>query len=270
MQLRPLNWLLKNSHHQINTTAEQEVLLRRAAQISGLKLSEFILAHACIAAELVVQDQRQFFVSGSERQQLTDLQERPASPIQALSQLLHTQAPWNATLAIQPPQALAPEHSLFQFDCGKRALNDWLTQRSRISQLKGTAKTFVVTTQQRVVGYFSLSVGQVDSRELPGRGQNYFDHSNFPVPVVMLTRLAIDKLYQRKSLGKGLLREAIGLTQRISQQAGVEALLTQPIDQAAAQFYQACGFEDSPAAYKQLILMIKDIEATQQTELATA
>lgn len=263
MQLRPSSWLHKASHHQINTSAEQEVMLRRAAEQSGQSLTEFILSSACGAAELAIQDQRQFFVSGSERQQLLKLQERPPQVTEALCALMALEPAWNGTSAIHPPLALASEHSIYQFDCGRRLLNDWLTHHARQAQLKGMAKTFVSCAQQRVIGYFSLSVGQVDSRELPGHGQATLDRAAFPVPVVILGRLAVDKLYQGRGLGQALLQQAILHTLQVSQQAGVEALLTQPLDEKAAQFYQAHGFSTSPAAYKQLILMLKDIEAAQ-------
>lgn len=264
MQLRPSSWLHKASHHQINTSAEQEVMLRRAAEQSGQSLTEFILSSACSAAVLTIQDQRQFFVSGSERQQLLKLQERPPQATNALRALMARQAPWDdAASAIHSPVALTSEHSIYQFDCGRRLLNDWLTHHARQAQLKGLTKTFVSCAQQRVIGYFSLSVGQVDSRELPGHGQVPLDRVAFPVPVVILGRLAVDKLYQGSGLGQALLQQAIRHTLHVSQQAGVEALLTQPIDEKAALFYQAHGFSTSPAAYKQLILMLKDIESAQ-------
>jgi uncharacterized protein (DUF1778 family)/GNAT superfamily N-acetyltransferase len=260
MQLRPLSWLHKSAQHQISASAEQEVLLRRAAELKGLSLPDFILDSACSAAELAVMDQKHFLVSGYERQQLMKLQERAAQTIAPLEKWLAHSPPWEGNAVLTPPVALAEQHSIFQFDCGRRALNDWLTQHARQSQLKGSAKTFVCCAQQRVIAYFSLSVGQVDSCELPGHGQAYLDRNAFPVPVVTLTRLAVDLLYQKQGLGQALLQQAIHHTLLIAQQAAVEALLTQPIDEPAAQFYQAHGFTTSPAAYKQLILMIKDIE----------
>jgi hypothetical protein len=56
----------------------------------------------------------------------------------------------------------------------------------------------------------------------------------------------------------GLLQEAIQRTVFISEQAGVRAILTHPIDQEAARFYQRFGFEVSPAREQQLLLLLKD------------
>ena len=66
------------------------------------------------------------------------------------------------------------------FDCGKAALNDWLLGHARQAQGSGSAKTFVVAEDDgRVAGYFSLTVGQVDTLEAPerirkGMGQYHF------------------------------------------------------------------------------------------------
>ncbi|MEA9390076.1 hypothetical protein SJI19_05845 [Acerihabitans sp. TG2] len=56
----------------------------------------------------------------------------------------------------------------------------------------------------------------------------------------------------------GLLQEAIRRTVFISEQAGVRAILTHPIDQAATRFYQRFGFDVSPAREQQLLLLLKD------------
>ena len=58
--------------------------------------------------------------------------------------------------------------------------------------------------------------------------------------------------------GVGLLQEAIRRTLSISDQAGVRALLTHPIDDEAAGFYLRFGFETSPAREQQLLLLFKD------------
>lgn len=263
MQLRPLSWLHKASQHQFTTDAEQEIMLRRAAQATGQSVADFIVNSVIGAAELAVLDQKQFFVSGSERQRLIDLQARNARVPSALQALLSMPLPWGDGTALTAPHPLAPDHSIFQFDCGRRSMNEWLVHRARQAQLKGSARTFVVCAQQRAIGYFSLSVGQIDSREFPGHGNALLDREWFPVPVVVLTRLAVDRMYQGKGMGRALLREVIDYTMTITERAGVEALLTQPLDERAARFYLSCGFDESPAAYKQLILLIKDIEAAR-------
>jgi hypothetical protein len=74
------------------------------------------------------------------------------------------------------------------FDRGKPALNDWLLRQARQAHGSGSAKTFVVTDDDRVVGYFSLTVGQVDTLQAPERIRKGM--GQYPVPVVILARLA--------------------------------------------------------------------------------
>lgn len=80
----------------------------------------------------------------------------------------------------------------------------------------------------------------------------------YPIPVVILARLAVVRQLQGQGFGIGLLQDAIRRTVAISEQAGVRALLTHPIDAAAEQFYLRFGFEVSPVREQQLLLLLKD------------
>lgn len=80
----------------------------------------------------------------------------------------------------------------------------------------------------------------------------------YPIPVVILARLAVVMRDQGRGIGIGMLQDAIRRTVAISEQAGVRALLTHPIDENAERFYLRFGFEASPAQEKQLLLLLKD------------
>ena len=54
------------------------------------------------------------------------------------------------------------------------------------------------------------------------------------------------------------LQDAIRRTLPISEQAGIRAMLTHPIDEDAARFYQRFGFIASPLREWQLLLLLKD------------
>lgn len=154
------------------------------------------------------------------------------------------------------PRPLDAGDVLDGFDCGKPALNEWLQRHARQAQASGSAKTYVTAEAGRVTGYFSLTVGQVDVLEAPERVRKGM--GRYPVPVVILARLAVSSLDQGKGIGTGLLQDAIRRTAAIAEQAGVRALLTHPIDEDAARFYQRFGFEPSPIREQQLLLLLKD------------
>jgi hypothetical protein len=93
-------------------------------------------------------------------------------------------------VTLRAPEPLAAQHRLEGFDCGKPALNDWLLRHARQAQGSGSAKTFVVAEDDgRVAGYFSLTVGQVDTLEAPERIRKGM--GQYPLPVVILARLAV-------------------------------------------------------------------------------
>lgn len=154
------------------------------------------------------------------------------------------------------PEPLGAEHRLEGFDCGKPALNDWLLRHARPAQGSGSAKTFVVVDDDRVAGYFSLTVGQIDTLEAPERIRKGM--GQYPVPVVILARLAVSTQDQGRGIGFGLLQDAIRRTMLIADQAGIRAMLTHPIDDEAARFYTRFGFIASPLREQQLLLLLKD------------
>ena len=159
-------------------------------------------------------------------------------------------------MSLRGPESLEARHRLESFDCGKPALNEWLLRHARQAQGSGSAKTFVVADDDRVVGYFSLTVGQVDTLEAPERIRKGM--GQYPIPVVILARLAVSIQDQGKGIGFGMLQDAIRRTLLIAEQAGIRAMLTHPIDEEASSFYTRFGFIASPLSEQQLLLLLKD------------
>lgn len=154
------------------------------------------------------------------------------------------------------PQALGADHMLDSFDCGRLSLDDWLVRHARQAQASGSARTYVVADGMRVVGYYSLTVGQIDTIEAPERIRKGM--GAYPIPVAILARMAVARRDQGRGIGLGMLQDAIRRTLAIAEQAGVRALLTHPIDEEASQFYMRFGFEISPVRDQQLLLLLKD------------
>ena len=83
----------------------------------------------------------------------------------------------------------------------------------------------------------------------------------FPIPVVILARLAVAQKAQGFGIGYGLLQNAIRRSMMIAEQAGIRAMLTHPIDEDATRFYTRFGFISSPLREQQLLLLLKDARA---------
>jgi predicted N-acetyltransferase YhbS len=80
----------------------------------------------------------------------------------------------------------------------------------------------------------------------------------FPLPVVILARLAVSRENHGRGIGVGMLQDAIRRTLVIAEQAGIRAILTHPIDEDAARFTTRFGFIASPLRQQQLLLLLKD------------
>jgi GNAT superfamily N-acetyltransferase len=159
-------------------------------------------------------------------------------------------------MSLSATQPLGAAHVLDDFDCGKPELTQWLQQHAHQAQASGSARSFVVCDEACVAGYFSLTVGQIDTLEAPDRIRRGM--GQYPIPLVILARLAVDLRYQKQGLGVSLLQDAVLRTLVIAEQAGIRALLTHPIDAQADAFYRRFGFEPTPLRDGQLILLLKD------------
>lgn len=148
------------------------------------------------------------------------------------------------------------KHKTKSFDCGKKALNDYLIKYAHQNQSKNISNTFVVLRNNLVVGYYTLTFGAVLKESLPKKN----NLPNYPIPVVVLARLAVDKSEQGKGLGKALLKNAILKTIMASEIAGIKAIMVKAKDEEAKSFYQKYDFIESPMDEMILFLPIEVIK----------
>ncbi len=104
-------------------------------------------------------------------------------------------------------EKLGPHHPIEAFDCGQPDLNNWLLKHALQNQGANAAQTYVGLADGMVVGYYSLAVGQVEYAEAPERLKKGL--ARHPVPIMLLARLAVHKDWQRKGVGRGLLKDAV-------------------------------------------------------------
>lgn len=155
------------------------------------------------------------------------------------------------------PEPLRGKHRLDGFCCGEDSLDIWLDRYARHAEGAGPARTFVTTDGRRVVGYFALTVGQVmaaDATERALRGQP----AERPLPVLILARLAVDRLHQGKGVGRSLLQIALLRCDEVAETVGVRAVVAHANEDASG-FYDAFGFESSPTDPAHRILLLKDL-----------
>jgi GNAT superfamily N-acetyltransferase len=156
------------------------------------------------------------------------------------------------------PRPITADDALADFDSGEASLDDWLRRRALANHAAGATRCFVTCRDRRVVGYYALATGAVQRLDATRRiGQGMPD----PVPVILLTRLAVDLKEQGQGVGSHLLRDAIARTVEAAEIVGVRALLVHALNDRARDFYLHFGFETSPTHPLHLMLLMKDARA---------
>ncbi|MDP2792536.1 MAG: GNAT family N-acetyltransferase [Sulfurisoma sp.] len=156
-------------------------------------------------------------------------------------------------LSLSAPQPLVATHVLAGFGCGEAVLDEWLKRRAMTNQLSGASRTFVVTDQDsRAYGYYAMAAGAVSH---PMATRPVRRNMPDPVPVMVLSRLAVDYRAQGIKLGASLLQDAVNRTVAVSRNAGVRALLVHALHDRAKAFYEHYGFQSSPL--HPMILMLR-------------
>ena len=154
------------------------------------------------------------------------------------------------------PAPLTALHHVADFECGEATLDQWLKTRALRNEGRGASRTYVVCADHQVVAFYCLATGSVTSELAPGRIRRNMPD---PIPVMVLGRLAVDLAWQRHSLGKALLRDAILRTIQVSEIVGVKALLVHALSDQAVRFYEANGFYPSPTNPRTLFLPLSEV-----------
>ncbi len=154
------------------------------------------------------------------------------------------------------PAPLTTEHQITDFECGETTLDHWLKHRALRNEGRGASRTYVVCVGYRVVAYYCLATGSVNSEFAPGCIRRNMPD---PIPVMVLGRLAVDSTWQGHGLGKGLLRDAILRTMQVSEIVGVKALMVHALSEQAACFYESHGFHPSPTSPQTFFLPLSDV-----------
>lgn len=159
-------------------------------------------------------------------------------------------------MTLKKPEPLNKDHNLITFKSNYPELDEWLKKYAFQAKMSGSANTFIIADNNLVVGFYSLTVGQVDLEQVSERIKKGM--GKYPIPVVILARLAVHHTFQGKGIGKAMLKDAILKAFQIAEQGGVRALLVHAIDEKAEIFYKRFGFEPSPIRENQLLLLLKD------------
>ena len=159
---------------------------------------------------------------------------------------------------LRAPERLRRDHDLSSFVSDVPILDEWLRRRALRNEDSGASRTYVVCAGGRVVGYYALATGAESLAAAPGRVRRNMPD---PVPVMVLGRLAVDRTYRGRGIGRSLLRDAVLRTLQAAEIAGIRALLVHAISEDARRFYERHGFQPSPIDRMTLLLALTDATA---------
>lgn len=153
-------------------------------------------------------------------------------------------------------------HRVETFSCGQESLDRWLRAYAGQSQRRDAARTFVTTDPDgNVAGYYTLVAAQVEFAQASASVSRGLSR-HFPIPVALLARLAVSIPHQGAGLGRSLLLDALQRVLRASDELAIRAIVVDAIDERAASFYHAFGFEPSNLTPNTLMIPLQIIRQT--------
>ncbi len=157
-------------------------------------------------------------------------------------------------------ERLDAHHDRTVFDSGNPELDGWLRRHALAAQQMDSARTFVLTRDDRILGYFSLTMGSVLRADAPSRLVRGLPA--YPVGIVLLARLAVARQEQGKGLGALLLAEALRKALAAGEAASARLVVVEAVDEPAARFYEHHGFVRAPGHPLRLYRRMKDLRAS--------
>lgn len=136
-------------------------------------------------------------------------------------------------------------HQADAFTCGQPTLDLWLRAYASQGQRRDASRTFVVTDHDKTIaGYYTVVACQIEHASATATVREGMAR-HFPIPAVLIARLAVDQAHQGAGLGRSLLLDALTRSQRAARDLGIRAVLVHAINDDAARFYRHYGFEPS-------------------------
>ncbi len=162
-------------------------------------------------------------------------------------------------------ERLGAHHDLSAFASGNDELDSWLRRHALAAQQMDSARTFVLVRRGQhaanpVAGYVSLTMGSVLRAEAPTKLVRGLPA--YPVGMVLLARLAVDRSEQGTGLGALLLAEALRKAVAAGEAAAARLVVVDAIDDQAAKFYAHHGFITAPGHPLRLYRRMQDIRAS--------
>jgi len=132
-------------------------------------------------------------------------------------------------------------HDRKGFDCGVKALNNYLQMMANQQSNRDNSRTFILEDDNDstvIIGYYTLTMIPINLTSLPSNLQKKHQNSN---SAGLIARLAIDKKYRGKGFGEWLLVDALIKLLNASDSVAFP-LIVVDAKEGASDFYKKFGF----------------------------
>ncbi len=154
-------------------------------------------------------------------------------------------------------ELLNQTHDRDHFDCGNELLTNYLKTQAGQDIKRKLSVCFVLIERQStaIQGYYTLSNSSIPLSSFPEQIQRKLPKSYTSIPTTLLGRLAVDLKHHGMGIGKLLLIDALKRSYELSLKMGSFAVVVDPIDEEAEQFYKKYDFIQLPDSKKMFIAM---------------
>jgi len=150
---------------------------------------------------------------------------------------------------------LSSSHNKEKFSCGKPLLDSYLHKQAKQDVKRRLSACFILPDGNNVKGYYTLSSTSVERKLLPEEIIKKLSPSYSDLPAILMGRLAISKEYQGQGLGEMALLDALKRTYTSSKEVGAMAVIVDPLDEEAVNFYKEYDFILLPDSGKMFLPM---------------
>lgn len=137
--------------------------------------------------------------------------------------------------------SLSKIYNLSKFDCGDDDLNDFIKNDAFVYQEKKLTTTVLFFYKEEFIGFLSIAA---DSLKMNLQEKEHYSlhHKQLEdVPSIKFARLAVDKRYQKQSVGTNILKWGIGYALDCSEKIAIR-FITVDAYRDVVKFYQKLGY----------------------------
>lgn len=147
-------------------------------------------------------------------------------------------------------------HIRTNFECEEPSLTDYIKTQASQDIKRKLAACFVMADENlQVLAYYTLSSHSLGREQIPAKYLKKLP-SNYHAPVILLGRLARDLKVKGKGFGEYLLLDALYRAYELSESSlGAMAVVVDPINKVAEDFYRSYGFVLLPDSQKMFLPM---------------